>query len=95
MSPSTTRPELALTAKKLSSALNVTRVVLDSLEDVVSVVSVLGYFVNNLSSVIPIHGSDQIFERFAPSFLGCRVLTATRVLKSLTRYDSVAQTVGV
>jgi hypothetical protein len=42
----------------LSSALGTTRVVPDSSADVVSV---LGSFINNLSSVMSIHGSDQIF----------------------------------
>ena len=89
------REDAESSADWLSSALYVTRVVLDSSEDIVSVVSVLSYFVNNLSSVIPIHGSDQVSERFAPSLLGCRVLRATSGIKSLTRSESVPHTTGV
>ena len=51
----------------LSSALDATQVVLDSSANVVEA---LGYFVDNLSSVISIHGSDQIFgdlEQSLPS----------------------------
>ena len=48
----------------LSNALNVTRVVLDSSADIVSVLSSL---VENLSSVISIHGSDKIFGDLKPS----------------------------
>ena len=50
--------EARLSSRWLSSALDVTRGVLDSSADVVSVLS---YFLDDLSSVILIHRSDQIF----------------------------------